>query len=58
MKIPDAYIMQAGGWGNDKVLKEVYRHAMSDVQKEMSTIAIRHFENMQHEMQHTKEKTL
>lgn len=31
--IPDAYIMQAGGWGNDQVLKEVYRHALPDVNK-------------------------
>ena len=26
--VPDAYIMQRGGWGNDRVLKEVYRHAL------------------------------
>ena len=28
--IPDAYIMQRGGWQNDGVLKEVYRHTMDD----------------------------
>lgn len=26
--IPDAYIMSRGGWGNDGVLKNVYRHAL------------------------------
>lgn len=55
--IPDAYIMQRGGWSSDKVLKDVYRHAMNDRQKEMNDIANKHFENiMQHEMQHEKEK--
>ncbi|MEG1901805.1 MAG: site-specific integrase [Clostridium sp.] len=28
--IPDAYIMERGGWGNDGVLKNVYRHTMSE----------------------------
>ena len=31
--IPDAYIMADGGWCSDKVLKAVYRHAMSDRKK-------------------------
>lgn len=26
--VPDAYIMRRGGWSNDRVLKEVYRHAL------------------------------
>lgn len=52
--IPDAYIMQMGGWGNDRVLKEVYRHTMEETRKKMNTISIGHFENMQHEMQHKK----
>lgn len=50
--IPDAYIMQSGGWGNDSVLKEVYRHALPDVQEKMNKVALDYFENMQHEMQH------
>lgn len=50
--IPDAYIMQSGGWGNDSVLKEVYRHALPDVQEKMENKAIDYFESMQHEMQH------
>lgn len=54
--IPDAYIMQSGGWGNDSVLKEVYRHALPDIQPQMEQKAISYFESMQHEMQHeTKE---
>lgn len=44
--IPDAYIMAEGGWGSDKVLKSVYRHAMSDRQKEMSAKANSHFESL------------
>ena len=31
--IPDVYIMQRGGWGNDTVLKTVYRHAMKEEEK-------------------------
>lgn len=52
--IPDAYIMQMGGWGNDRVLKEVYRHTFEDTRKKMNAIVIHHFEAMQHEMQHAK----
>lgn len=50
--IPDAYIMQRGGWGNDGVLKAVYRHAMDSRQAGMNQIANRHFSTMQHEVQH------
>ncbi|HJC24970.1 MAG TPA: site-specific integrase [Candidatus Eisenbergiella merdavium] len=53
--IPDAYIMQRGGWSSDGVLKNVYRHAMNDRQEDMNRIANAHFERlMQHEMQHKK----
>lgn len=31
--IPDSYIMQRGEWGNDGVLKSVYRHTMEQKQK-------------------------
>lgn len=37
--IPDSYIMQRGGWGNDNTLKNVYRHTMSDREKEMNAKA-------------------
>lgn len=41
--IPDAYIMQRGGWGSDAVLKQVYRHALSDKAEEMNNVANMHF---------------
>ena len=44
--IPDAYIMQEGGWKTDTVLKSVYRHAMSDRQKEMARLANNHFSRL------------
>lgn len=44
--IPDAYIMADGGWSSDKVLKAVYRHAMSDRKKEMSDKANEHFKSL------------
>lgn len=51
--IPDSYIMQRGGWGNDGVLKSVYRHALKDKTDKMNQIANTHFsELMQHDMQH------
>lgn len=36
--IPDAYVMQRAGWKNDGILKQVYRHTMSDVSKELNNI--------------------
>lgn len=44
--IPDAYIMQRGGWGNDGVLKDVYRHVMNDREREMNQKANLYFENL------------
>lgn len=44
--IPDAYIMQRGGWGSDTVLKSVYRHVMEDKTEQMNQIANRHFESL------------
>ena len=46
--------MQRGGWGNDGVLKNVYRHAMTGKAKEMNQKANNYFNKMQHEMQHEK----
>ena len=34
--IPDAYIMQRGGWSSDRVLKAVYRHTLDDQTKQMN----------------------
>lgn len=44
--IPDAYIMQRGGWVSDGTLKAVYRHAMNDQAKAMDAVANAHFESL------------
>lgn len=44
--IPDAYIMQNNGWGNDKTLKSIYRHALADQKNTNDNIAIQHFNEM------------
>lgn len=44
--IPDAYIMQRGGWSSDNVLKSVYRHALDDRKREMNEIANGYFKNL------------
>ena len=41
--IPDAYIMERGGWGSDAVLKSVYRHALDDKKSNMNDIANDYF---------------
>lgn len=35
--VPDHYIMERGGWSTDSTLKNIYRHTLSDVKKEMGT---------------------
>lgn len=44
--IPDSYIMARGGWGNDGVLKAVYRHTMEDRVEQMNSIANDHFSEL------------
>lgn len=44
--IPDAYIMERGGWGNDTVLKSVYRHVMKEEAKNMNDKANAYFEEL------------
>lgn len=44
--IPDSYIMQRGGWGNDGVLKSVYRHTMESKAKEMNALANSYFSSL------------
>lgn len=58
--IPDAYIMQRGGWEDDTVLKSIYRHAMDQEQDNMNKKANIYFEQtfVQHEMQHDTKKVL
>lgn len=55
--VPDAYTMKAGGWSSEAILQSIYRHTLSDVEKEMSDKVNKHFsELMQHEMQHEKKE--
>lgn len=55
--IPDSYIMSRGGWGDDRVLKAVYRHTMNDKQQEMSQIANAHFAQLCNTDYNTKRKS-
>lgn len=52
--VPDVYIMQRGGWSDDKTLKRIYRNSLSDFQKKYTDQTNSYFNNMQHEMQHEK----
>lgn len=54
--IPDEYIMKVGGWSSDYVMKNRYRGVMTDYEKKFEQKQLEHFETMQHEMQHEKEK--
>lgn len=44
--IPDAYIMQRGGWGNDGVLKQIYRHVMESQEEAMNRKANDYFSEL------------
>lgn len=55
--IPDAYIMQRGGWGNDGVLKAVYRHTMDDKVVKMNETANNYFEKLCNTECNTSEAT-
>lgn len=52
--VPDQYIMQRGGWSSDHTLKAIYRGTIGEYTQKYNTIALQHFDNMQHEMQHKK----
>ena len=52
--VPDAYIMQRGGWGSDTVLKQVYRHALSDQSESLNHVINDHFSNLCNTKYHTK----
>lgn len=54
--VPDQYIMQRGGWSSDKTLKAIYRGTIKDYEEKYTNMTLSHFEGMQHEMQHAKEK--
>lgn len=44
--VPDAYIMQRGGWTTDRVLKAVYRHTLADQEQKMVEKANAHFDSL------------
>lgn len=44
--IPDSYIMAAGGWKSDNVLRNVYRHALDDKKEEMQKQAAEHISTL------------
>lgn len=52
--IPDAYIMERGGWGSDSVLKNVYRHALEEKTKEMNRVANEYFSELCNTKYNTK----
>ena len=54
--VPDAYIMQRGGWSSDRILKAVYRHAMDDQTKKMNDKVNGYFDGLVHTKVHTKKK--
>ena len=41
MGVPDVYIMKAGGWKTDHVMKRIYRDALRDKNKEMQQKAMK-----------------
>jgi integrase len=54
--VPDQYIMRMGGWSTDRTMKAVYRNTLVPERDKFAKMSLSHFENMQHEMQHEKEK--
>ena len=44
--VPDAYIMQRGGWTTDRVLKAVYRHTLADQERVNIDRANTHFSSI------------
>ncbi len=55
--VPDQYIMQRGGWASDKTLKDIYRGTIDTYNKHFQDITFKHFEDMQHEMQHKNKES-
>lgn len=55
--IPDSYIMQRGGWGNDGTLKAVYRHVLEEQAKQMDHMANNYFSELYNTKCNTKEKS-
>lgn len=45
--VPDAYIMQRGGWESDSTLKQIYRHAMDEETKKTNQKINDYFSGLQ-----------
>ena len=54
--VPDQYIMQRGGWGSDRTLKAIYSGTIKDYEEKFTDMTLSHFNSMQHEISHEKEK--
>ena len=52
--VPDAYIMQRGGWVSDGTLKQIYRGSMDDYQRQFTDVILSHFDRIQDKIQHIK----
>lgn len=52
--VPDIYAMKRMGHSTTHMLKSVYQHIMRDKDDEVSEIMTKHFDEMQHKMQHEK----
>lgn len=57
MGIADQYIMDRGGWASDRIMKRVYIGTIEAEKQKATGVILGHFEDMQHEMQHGKEKS-
>lgn len=50
--VPDQYILQRGGWKSDNIMKSVYRNVIDMESAKQNKKIIKHFDGMQHDMQH------
>lgn len=55
--IPDQYILGRGGWSSEQGLN-IYKNRVNAEETKFTDIILRHFEDMQHEMQHENKKPL
>lgn len=44
--VPEAYILEQGGWSSPHVMKSVYRHVLESNQKQFSQQAVSHLQNL------------
>ena len=52
LDVPDLYAMRRMGHATPNMLRNVYQHIMDDKDKQVTEVINKHFETMQHEMQH------